>query len=190
VILRLHLDATGFHHDRALRDAERSIVVLGEQDADALARDARQVICEIVSGRGSESAERLVQEQEFRLGHQCARDREDGALSARQRVGGGDTDKAEDLHHEALAIQSTNGFAPNVLDSLEALGGLAIAAESYAEGIRLLAAATAGRVAIGTRRQPIEQRGFERDIEAARDGLGEQTFDIAWAEGRRSSRPR
>lgn len=92
-------------------------------------------------------------------------------------------DRAEDLHHQAIAIQLDHGFLPDLMDSLDAIGGLAINGESWAEGLRLYSACTIAREGIGSVRSVMDERRFKSDLEAARIALGEEVFGAATAEG-------
>ncbi len=87
-----------------------------------------------------------------------------------------DPARAEDLHHEALAIRSESGLWPSCARSLDALADLAAGCESYTEAVRLRAAAEQARTTMGL---PL------RDLPAAhlRTALGDEAYDAAWAEG-------
>jgi len=99
-----------------------------------------------------------------------------GLLAAAQ----GEPDRAEDLHHAALAIHAEHGYALGVIDSLEALAALAAGQESWAEATRLLAATAARREELGYH----HDRALCAPAEAAaRAGLGDEAFEAAWAEG-------
>lgn len=97
-----------------------------------------------------------------------------------------DPAKAEDLHHEALAVRVAHGLRTFYVDSLEALAALAIGTGSLDGGTRLLAACEVAREAIGYARPPIDQPDHDAALAAARDGLGE-AFPAVWAEGARLS---
>ncbi|HEY3141469.1 MAG TPA: hypothetical protein VGJ86_10075, partial [Acidimicrobiales bacterium] len=68
-----------------------------------------------------------------------------------------DPERAEDLHHQALAMRVERGLRTFYVDSLEALAGLAGAAESQAEAVRLVAASEAARDLMGYPRPAINQ---------------------------------
>ena len=92
----------------------------------------------------------------------------------------GEPDRAEDLHHSALAIHAEHGYALGIIDSLEALAVVAAGQESWAEATRLLAATARRREALGYR----HDRALVAPAEAAaRAGLGDEAFETAWAEG-------
>jgi len=61
----------------------------------------------------------------------------------------GEFDRAEGLHHHALALRLAGDFALGVVDSLEALAGLAAVGESWAEAARLLGASDRRRAELG-----------------------------------------
>lgn len=95
----------------------------------------------------------------------------------------GDTGRAEDLHHEALAIRRTRRFRPGVAGSLEALASVAADQESYDEAVRLFGAAAALRDAVGLVRWPASQGDWEKTLARLRAALGDAAFEAAWAEG-------
>lgn len=90
---------------------------------------------------------------------------------------------AEDLQHEALAIMTRLGDLSGTAETLEELGGLATALESYLEATRLLGAAERLREEIGYVRFPIDRPAWEADRSAALAALGEEEFHDAWSEG-------
>jgi predicted ATPase/class 3 adenylate cyclase/DNA-binding CsgD family transcriptional regulator len=95
----------------------------------------------------------------------------------------GDVDTAEALFHESLAACSSRSFRPSIARLLEALGAAAARNESYAEGTRLIEAATAARQSMGFVRPPAERPLIADAREAARGALGQAAFDAARAEG-------
>jgi DNA-binding CsgD family transcriptional regulator len=102
-----------------------------------------------------------------------------GELARRQT----DSSRAEDLHHEALALRVRGGLFPGVADSLEALASLAGDHESYTEAARLFGAASTLRDSMGLARWPAEQAGYDGELTRARQALGDLAFEAAWAEG-------
>lgn len=68
-------------------------------------------------------------------------------------------------------------------ESFEALAGLAADQESFTEAARLFAAASTLRDGMGLARWPADQAGYDTAVSCARKGLGEQAFELAWAEG-------
>jgi ATP/maltotriose-dependent transcriptional regulator MalT len=113
-------------------------------------------------------------------------------------------ERAEELHHQALALRVANGFALGVVDSLEALAGLAAGGESWAEAARLLGATDRRREQLGyrsdfhatTERASIEERvrkGLgDDDAAEARSAGAELTIDaaVAYATRARGERKR
>jgi DNA-binding CsgD family transcriptional regulator len=97
--------------------------------------------------------------------------------------GGGHLHRAEDLHHQALARRVQRNLLPGVIESVEALAALAVAQESGAEAVRLLAAAAAGSEALGLARWPVHQPAHDRTTARARELLDAESFEKAWAEG-------
>lgn len=139
---------------------------------------------ELLCGQHGAAAERAQQAVELasgsRIGAILARALYVRATVARARE---DVEQAEGDCHQALALQKEHGDKRGVVDSLEALAGLAAAQESYTEAARLLAAAESLREAIGYVRYPVDRSAYEADLTLLRDGLGEQALEAAWAEG-------
>lgn len=102
-----------------------------------------------------------------------------GELARRQT----DLSRAEDLHHEALALRVRGVLFPGVAESLEALASLAGDHESYTEAARLFGATSTFRDSMGLARWPAEQAGYDGELARARQALGEKAFEAAWAEG-------
>jgi len=95
----------------------------------------------------------------------------------------GDADRAQDLCHEALALCAPAGLRPCVVESLEALAGLAALRESPTEAARLLGAASSLRQSMGLARWPAEQGPHDGVVLGLRQKLGEDGFTSAWDEG-------
>jgi DNA-binding NarL/FixJ family response regulator len=90
---------------------------------------------------------------------------------------------AEDLHHQALAIRVDHGLRPFCADSIDALAGLAARAGRLDPAVRLLAASDRARAVMGYPRAAIDQPDADTTLSAARETLGEDAFQAAWAEG-------
>lgn len=83
--------------------------------------------------------------------------------------------RAEDLHHEALAIRAEHGLWLYCVDSLEAIAGRG----SDVEAVRLLAAADRARSEMG-----YSAPAADPDIHTRlRTALGADAYDAAWADG-------
>ncbi len=95
----------------------------------------------------------------------------------------GDVERAESLLHDALRLHVDNQDRPSIVDTLESLGGIAASLESFAEASRAFGAAHALRDDMGYVRYAIHQERYDAAVAAARDGLGGEAFDAAWAEG-------
>jgi predicted ATPase/class 3 adenylate cyclase/DNA-binding CsgD family transcriptional regulator len=98
-------------------------------------------------------------------------------LVARDRGEAGD---AEDSLHAALGRQVRHDLRPGIAITLDALGALALDAESTAEAVRCFAAADALRSAIGLATRPVDEAEHARRVELARELLGPETFDQHW----------
>ena len=101
------------------------------------------------------------------------------ALVARAR---GDAATAEDLLHSALSRQARHHLRPAIAATLDALGALALDAESTAEAVRCIAAADALRSELGLATRPIEETERVQHIASARDLLGPESFERHWGE--------
>ena len=99
----------------------------------------------------------------------------------------GEPERAEALHHEALAAAVQAESVLLVPMQLEALAGLAAVAESFAEAARLFGAAEAARDAHGLVRYAVDQGDYGTDVERVRKALPEEEFDAAWNQGREMS---
>ena len=106
----------------------------------------------------------------------------------------GRADEADRLHREALRRFQAIGYGAGILDSLEALAGLAADRGDAPGATRLLAAAVAHRAVTRCARPVPQQDAYEADLARARAGLPADTFERAWADGlrllaRRRGRP-
>jgi predicted ATPase/DNA-binding CsgD family transcriptional regulator len=87
-----------------------------------------------------------------------------------------DAARAEDLHHEALAVRAEHGLWLYCVDSLEALAACACGSESHTEAVRLLGACDRARQDMGC-------PGTSDPHERLRAALGDEAYDTTWAEG-------
>jgi predicted ATPase/class 3 adenylate cyclase/DNA-binding CsgD family transcriptional regulator/tetratricopeptide (TPR) repeat protein len=94
----------------------------------------------------------------------------------------GEPVQAEDSLHAALTRQARHELRPGMAATLEALGALALDAESTTEAVRCFAAADTLRSQIGLAIRPIEELRRVQHIELARERLGAETFQKHWAE--------
>jgi DNA-binding CsgD family transcriptional regulator len=92
----------------------------------------------------------------------------------------GHAGSAEDLLHAALARQVRHDLRPGIVATLEALGTVALDAESSAEAVRCLAGAHALRAAIGLAHRPVDETQLAARLELARSVLGRQAFQEEW----------
>jgi ATP/maltotriose-dependent transcriptional regulator MalT len=102
------------------------------------------------------------------------------ARLARRR---GKSGNAENLHHEALALQSAMGVRPDVVASLDALAALAAEAESPLEAVRLFAATDAMCASAGLVRPMDRERERLDAVELARQQLDSASFESCYSEG-------
>jgi DNA-binding CsgD family transcriptional regulator len=92
----------------------------------------------------------------------------------------GEADRAETLHHVALAAAVTGGFALVAVDALEGIAAVAAAGESWEEAARLIGATARRRDELGYRH---DRAAATRAESAARDRLGDEAYTAAVAEG-------
>ena len=102
----------------------------------------------------------------------------------------GDFETARTLYFESLGIKLEIGDHRGVLYSLEMIAGLYVKEGSYLEAAELWGAADVLRERLGASMPPAERAIYERDVAAARQGVGDDAFAEAWAEGRRKGPPR
>jgi predicted ATPase/DNA-binding CsgD family transcriptional regulator len=100
-------------------------------------------------------------------------------------AGGDDTDRAIDLHHQALALRVEHGLRTFCVDSLEALAALAARAEATPEAVRFLAASDRARASMAYPRDPASRRSHLATVAGLRAALGDRPFEQAWADGAR-----
>jgi predicted ATPase/class 3 adenylate cyclase/DNA-binding NarL/FixJ family response regulator len=91
--------------------------------------------------------------------------------------------KAEDLHHEALAVRVRHGLRTFYVDSLEALAWLAAESGACDEATRLLAACAGARRETGYPRPAINQPDHDAVVASLEAALGEEAFAAAWSQG-------
>jgi DNA-binding CsgD family transcriptional regulator len=103
----------------------------------------------------------------------------EGALVA---VASGEATRAEDLLHSALNRQTRHDLKPDIAATLDALGALALDAESPSEAVRCFAAADALRAAIGLATRPFDEAERAPRLDRARDLLGDEIFEQHWTE--------
>src|SRR5262249_53183654 len=98
----------------------------------------------------------------------------------------GDLNTAEHFVREALTKDAELAVDPAFswrIEILETLAGILIASGDARNGVRLLAAADAGRIRHLRPRPQRVNDGFEQDLRAARQLLGDTETDRARAEG-------
>jgi DNA-binding CsgD family transcriptional regulator len=107
------------------------------------------------------------------------------ALTARASVAiaQGEPEQAERDAYDALACAAEIEAYLFIPDIFECRAVLADKDGSHREAARLLGAAEAIRLRIGTVRFKIYDAGCEAAVAALRDAMGDNDFDAAWAEG-------
>lgn len=102
---------------------------------------------------------------------------------ARVKMACNDSRSAEEDLHEALAIAQKAEAPLCVPDGLEFLAPLACEADSHLEAARLLGAAHAQRLRMGSVRFKVLDAEFEAVVSSVRNALGDSDFEAAWSEG-------
>jgi DNA-binding CsgD family transcriptional regulator len=103
----------------------------------------------------------------------------EGALVASAR---GEAARAEDLLHSALNRQARHDLKPDIAATLDALGALALEAESPGEAVRCFAAADTLRAAVGLATRTLDEAERVPRLVRARDLVGEEIFEQHWTE--------
>ncbi|MGQ0466908.1 MAG: helix-turn-helix transcriptional regulator [Sporichthyaceae bacterium] len=135
---------------------------------------AALALARLLAGRGEDIAELLT------AARACADNVRSPWVAAvadhLEGLAGRDLGRAEDLQHAALAVHVAQGYALDVVDTLEALAALAAAQESRAEAARLYGACAA-------RREELGYRHGSPNLDALHEALGEEAFATALKEG-------
>jgi predicted ATPase/class 3 adenylate cyclase/DNA-binding CsgD family transcriptional regulator len=107
------------------------------------------------------------------------------ALTVRAQVAiaAGEPEQADRDARDALAIVATTRAYLSVPDILESLATLAAEAGGHREAGRHFGAAHAARQRMGAVRFKVYDAGYQASVTALRNGMGEDDFDAAWAEG-------
>ncbi|MGW1022918.1 LuxR C-terminal-related transcriptional regulator [Streptomyces sp. NPDC002577] len=99
----------------------------------------------------------------------------------------GDAARAWSAYHQALGLRVQAGLSVAAVESLEALASLALEQDRTDYGVRLLAAASGLRDALGSRRTGPNRGRCDADRAQAMAALPTERFAELWAEGRRLS---
>lgn len=97
--------------------------------------------------------------------------------------GRGDHAQATALEHQALELRTEIADAPGVVQSLEALAGLAVDAGRLEQAARLFGAAASLRAANALVRNVPETAAYDRDVAALGDSMPPAGLEEAWAQG-------
>jgi predicted ATPase/DNA-binding SARP family transcriptional activator/tetratricopeptide (TPR) repeat protein len=96
----------------------------------------------------------------------------------------GDYGAARALYEESLAICRELGDKQGIAYLLTAFADLAATQDQPERAVRLWAAAEALRRTIGSTLLPDKRQEYDRNLTAAQEALGEETFAAAWEQGR------
>jgi hypothetical protein len=96
----------------------------------------------------------------------------------------GEVERAMGLYAESLELFRSVGSTWGLAYYLEGMARAACAHGQPVRGARLCGAAEAVREAIGAPLPPVDRASYLRTIAIAKDALGDDAFDRAWAEGR------
>lgn len=84
---------------------------------------------------------------------------------------------------ESLTLDREIGDKEGLVCDFGGLAAVRLGIGRAPDAVRLAAASETLRLAISLTREPTEREIYEGTVAAARAQLGEQAFDIAWAEG-------
>jgi predicted ATPase/class 3 adenylate cyclase/DNA-binding NarL/FixJ family response regulator len=102
---------------------------------------------------------------------------------ARVAIAQGEPEEAERDAHDALECAAAVQAYLGVSETLECLATVAGDTASYREAARLFGAAAAIRQRMGVVRFKVWDAGYEASVATLRDAMGQEDFDVAWAEG-------
>jgi DNA-binding CsgD family transcriptional regulator len=105
------------------------------------------------------------------------------AARARVAIAQGELEQAERDAHDALACAAEAGAHLFIPDILESLGTLAGHAGSHSEAARLFGAVAAIQDRMSAVRFKVWDADYQASVGTLRDTLGDNDFDVAWAEG-------
>jgi tetratricopeptide (TPR) repeat protein len=88
------------------------------------------------------------------------------------------------IYRETLAAYQNYGHRGAIAHQLECFAFISTTKEQGERAVKLLSAANALRERVNSRRTPQEQMEYEKQIADLRAGLGEESFDRCWADGR------
>jgi non-specific serine/threonine protein kinase len=174
--------------------AEESVSLFREEDADrwglGIALTNMGIVAEAQADYGQavrlfEESVAILQELGDKWYHSIPL-RHLGVVASRQ----GDHARAERLYKESLALLRELGEIWMISLCLEELAGVACAQGEYRRAVRLWGAEESICEAIGSTVRALYHADHERDVAAARAGLGEEEFERAWAQGRAMSAER
>jgi tetratricopeptide (TPR) repeat protein len=95
----------------------------------------------------------------------------------------GDALRAGELLKEGLPMSVELGDRARIADYLNAIGRLAAAAGQWSSAARLLSAAAARYQSLAIEQFPGHRGDYEHAVAAARAGLGDEAFTVAWEAG-------
>jgi hypothetical protein len=90
-------------------------------------------------------------------------------------------------HSLELSHDMSDDGSATTVRCIEIAAQVLEALDSTRTAVRLVAAATLRRDALGAPRPSVEQPELDRLLHCARDALGDSAFDAAWIRGRQSS---
>ena len=90
---------------------------------------------------------------------------------------------AQARYAEGLMLSKELGDKKNVVNAISGLGAVAAQHSDWTRATKLVAAAETLRLSIGAVWEATEGRIYEKTLAAARVGLGDATFQLAWLDG-------
>jgi predicted ATPase/DNA-binding CsgD family transcriptional regulator len=99
----------------------------------------------------------------------------------------GDLGASEATHHESIGAWHPTSvqfpYVDTVIENVEALAGIAAVTGRALEAARLFGAVEALRVEAEAPRHPVRRAGYDADVACAREALGADELETAWAAG-------
>jgi tetratricopeptide (TPR) repeat protein len=95
----------------------------------------------------------------------------------------GDYRAAVRYDRESLVLWRQLGDKWDVVDCLEDLASVLVLVGEFAPAATIFGGADTLRMAIGAKRAPVDQDGYERRVDLARKGLGDSAFTDSWSNG-------
>jgi tetratricopeptide (TPR) repeat protein len=175
-------------YDRAESLIQEALIVLAGLGHQADISRAKMLLAKVLRARGDYTAATAHLNDALargrRINDKIAIARALLALGDISRLQG-DVAVAMERFREGVALSQQIGSRADVAEGLEGIAGVAVATRASHQAARLLGAADALLEALGvTRPAGARSADYEAHWRAARNAMGDKTFNAAWAAGR------